>query len=114
MKTYRGVRLTDGTCRVYVEDGKSSVRLQHRSSGISHSPTGFEWGYAGSGPAELARAIVKDITGVEQPESRVYQRFKFKVIATLPTDGWRLTETEIRAVLLLIAGELEGKVDATA
>ena len=31
----------------------------------SHSPTGFSWGYAGSGPAELARAILVHALGDE-------------------------------------------------
>ena len=27
-----------------------------------HSPTGFEWGYGGSGPAQLALAILTTVT----------------------------------------------------
>ena len=105
MKVYVGERQTDGSCRVYIEQPDTTrVRLRHRSSG-GHSPTGFEWGYGGSGPAELARALVKDVTGVEEPEARVYQRFKFRVVGGLPQDGWRLTEAEIRAALEAIAAE---------
>lgn len=29
----------------------------------NHSPDGFEWGYAGSGPSQLALAILLDFTG---------------------------------------------------
>lgn len=54
-----------------------------------HSPDGFEWGYAGSGPAELALAILAYVTGegekmAERPD--LYQRFKFDVIAVWPKD----------------------------
>ncbi len=46
----------------------------------NHSPDGFNWGYSGSGPAQLALAIVLKLTG--KPDS--YQDFKFKFIAGLP------------------------------
>lgn len=46
----------------------------------NHSPDGFNWGYAGSGPAQLALAIVLKITGKQDG----YQDFKFKTIAALP------------------------------
>lgn len=35
-------------------------RLHHRTGTHSHSPTGFGWGYTGSGPAETAHAILTD------------------------------------------------------
>jgi len=46
-----------------------------------HSPTGFAWGYGGSGPAQLALAILLN-EGLEQDKAlQLYQRFKFAVIA---------------------------------
>ena len=43
---------------------------------VRHSPTGFEWGYAGSGPAELARCILLDVLGTESPLAELlYQKF---------------------------------------
>lgn len=30
---------------------------------VKHSPTGFAWGYTGSGPADLARCILVDVLG---------------------------------------------------
>lgn len=105
MKTYIGVRHTaPNRCVVYVEEpngnGTTDRRvLEHRRNHRSHSPTGFAWGYGGSGPAELAHAIVKDITGDPNPHPAVYQQFKFDVIAGLPDAGWRLTETEVRAAV---------------
>ena len=43
----------------------------------NHSPNGFNWGYGGSGPAQLALAIVLKLTG----KSDNYQDFKWDVIA---------------------------------
>ena len=49
----------------------------------NHSPTGFAWGYGGSGPAQLALAILLELTDKQTALSN-YQRFKWKEIATLP------------------------------
>jgi len=46
----------------------------------NHSPDGFSWGYGGSGPAQLALAVMLEIKG----EAFGYQDFKWKEIATLP------------------------------
>lgn len=46
----------------------------------NHSPDGFNWGYGGSGPAQLALAIMLKLTG----KADGYQDFKFRIIATLP------------------------------
>lgn len=48
----------------------------------NHSPTGFCWGYGGSGPAQLALAVLLDITDEETALSN-YQDFKRDVIAGL-------------------------------
>jgi len=48
----------------------------------NHSPDGFNWGYGGSGPAQLALAIVLAITG----KADGHQKFKWEVIAALPQD----------------------------
>lgn len=49
----------------------------------NHSPTGFSWGYGGSGPAQLALAILLDFTNDEMLAQNLYQDFKFKCIATI-------------------------------
>ena len=46
----------------------------------NHSPDGFNWGYGGSGPAQLALAIMLEITG----KAADYQAFKWHVISQLP------------------------------
>lgn len=62
------------------DDAPRPVELLHR--GV-HSPEGFEWGYAGSGPADLAYSILLTEIG-EQPTPPVYLRFRDDVIARLP------------------------------
>jgi hypothetical protein len=49
----------------------------------NHSLDGFNWGYSGSGPAQLALAIILKLTG--SPNG--YQDFKFRCIANLPIDN---------------------------
>lgn len=53
----------------------------------NHSPDGFNWGYAGSGPAQLALAICLIVIG--NPCN--YQAFKFDHIATLPQGDFDVT-----------------------
>jgi hypothetical protein len=49
----------------------------------SHSPSGFAWGYGGSGPAQLALAILLKYLPVKDA-LELYQGFKSAAIATLP------------------------------
>lgn len=49
----------------------------------NHSPTGFVWGYGGSGPAQLALAILLCLADRDTAE-RFYQAFKWECIAPLP------------------------------
>jgi len=99
MKTYIGERHGDSALtRVLVDDGTVRAPLGHD---VKHSPTGFEWGYAGSGPSELARCILIDyLEGAGQKEEMDwveanYQAFKFDVVAGLPKEGFELTEQQV-------------------
>jgi hypothetical protein len=71
----------------------------------NHSPTGFEWGYGGSGPAQLALAILADALGDDKAALRLHQRYKFMVIGALPRDKpWLITHKQvIRAVEEIIS-----------
>lgn len=46
----------------------------------NHSPDGFNWGYGGSGPSQLALAIILELTG----RADGYQKFKWDIIAGIP------------------------------
>jgi hypothetical protein len=61
---------------------------------VLHSPTGMEWGYGGSGPADLALNILAPIVGHERA-IRLYGKFKFDIVATLPRSGGTITSTQI-------------------
>lgn len=68
-----------------------------------HSPDGFEWGYCGSGPAQLALALLCCCFGRETALAW-YQAVKVALVASLPLEGWRLDEEQLRQVLALVAG----------
>ena len=51
---------------------------------MNHSPDGFAWGYGGSGPAQLALAVLLAAGMPEQRALELYQVFKADVIAVLP------------------------------
>lgn len=92
-----------GPIRVWVErrddDGGTWRRvglLKHR---LRHSPDGFQIGYGGSGPADLARSILWDVLDSE-PEPIVYHAFKFDVIAKLTGgESFVIYESDVRAWL---------------
>ena len=48
---------TEYGCAVDVEDDDEVYCLNPRHDSGNHSPTGLEWGYSGSGPAQLALAL---------------------------------------------------------
>ena len=65
----------------------------------NHSPDGFNWGYLGSGPAQLALAILLEVTNDEAKALAHYQDFKFQLIAaiTSQTTNWEIEEQKIIA-----------------
>lgn len=94
MKRYEGRRTWRGV-EVTVNGRPLNPRLDLRN----HSPTGFEWGYCGSGPAQLALAILADHLADDEQALDFYQRFKWELIAELPKRGWTLTSLEINQAL---------------
>jgi len=72
---------------------------QYSQSIQNHSPDGFNWGYGGSGPAQLALAIMlhllKDLEHGERLAQVLYQRFKWDYIATWPSNNIRITIEDI-------------------
>ncbi|MBP7652565.1 hypothetical protein KA977_04030 [Candidatus Dependentiae bacterium] len=48
----------------------------------SHSPTGMNYGYCGSGPSDAALSILKMLLK-KKPAAILYQQFKFDFIAAL-------------------------------
>jgi len=74
------------------------VNIPHRF--VKHSPAGFEWGYAGSGPADLAlNALAMYIGREKAEENELYQEFKREFIATMPAEGGVIKREQILAWL---------------
>jgi len=99
MKIYSGFRNHNGRCivRIWHGNGPPGRTLPMRRDLFNHSPTGFEWGYSGSGPAQLALALLADVLGDDDLAIHLHQDFKRACIARLErNDRWRMTEQEIR------------------
>lgn len=118
-RAYIGVRGEDadvGGCRVEVREPDGSRRaLRHVEY---HSPTGYEWGYGGAGPADLALSILADALG-EQPSRsdlrhgrarcwQLHQAFKWEIVAGLPRGGWVLPASRVSEWLQQHEGERGG------
>lgn len=54
---------------------------------MNHSPTGFAWNYGGSGPSQLALALLLEATDKDTAVKK-YQNFKWEVIAKLPAEDF--------------------------
>lgn len=106
MKTYYGTKRSGGRDVTVIDDGGGRP-LRHVNR---HSPDGFEWGYSGSGPADLALSILADHLA-EDPIGRSqwapplecelrYQHFKVDYVSAWgPT--WEITGDEIECWLEL-------------
>lgn len=94
-KAYVGERVRGRavvTVHVLTSAGVTSYPLPHL---VRHSPDGFNWGYAGSGPAELARSLLIDYLGAA-PAPRLYQAFKERFISRLNQEAaWQIDDTTI-------------------
>jgi hypothetical protein len=113
---YYGISEGVGHDRVWVRRHGQTQPLTHYKR---KSPSGFSWGYAGSGPSELARCMLAEFLGLtpiaeEAPkrwnarpgdipeiDGGLYQEFKFAFIAGLPQNGgsWQLEGEKIAAWL---------------
>lgn len=91
----------------YVVDADGSERpLAHV---VRHSPDGFEYGYGGSGPADLARSILIDVFGLQSAPERLpisYQAFKWQFVATADRDASSL-EISGAAIAAWVHDQLE-------
>lgn len=91
----QGTRTVEG-CRVSVVDGDGNGKLLDPRFDLErHSPAGFEWGYGGSGPAQLALAILAEITQDDQVALGLYQDFKWQLVSGIQNDEWILFEDNV-------------------
>ena len=69
-----------GPILVVDKQADSTVELNARTDLVNHSPTGFGWGYNGSGPAQTALALLADVSGDDELALKHYMRFKDQII----------------------------------
>ena len=82
--------------------------LNPRRALPNHSPTGFEWGYGGSGPAQLALAILAEHLGEDHAALRLYQDFKWVCIVQIRDANWSLSSEEIDNCLARLSEQQQG------
>lgn len=70
--------------------------LPRRYDLLSASPSGFEFGYGGSGSAQLAVAMLAHAYD-DEFACEHYQQFKREVVAELPEGGWTLRTRDLDA-----------------
>jgi hypothetical protein len=101
MKLFIGKRTKNGA-EVFI-DGEQ-LTLEPSLEVYSHSPTGFEWGYGGSGPSQLALAILLELYG-RSTALHYYQAFKYKFIVAAAQDGFVISSDDIDLWLKKEKGE---------
>jgi len=89
MKLFHGRRSASG-----VEVTVDGVPLDAHLNLRDFHAGGFEWGYEGSGPSQLALAILAEHAGA-QAALQGYRSFVRQVIAELDGDEWCLSGDDI-------------------
>ena len=74
-------------------NGDIFVNIPHTI--VRHSPDGFEWGYRGSGPSDLALNILILFTD-QCTADRLYQEFKLDFISSMPKQGGMIKSSTIQ------------------
>jgi len=105
-KVYCGQYQSAGPCRVvvrFVNEAGATVserNLSPRTDFFNHSPDGYQWSYGGSGPSQLALAILADHLDDKVAAVRLHQAFKSDRISKLPKADFEMTSDEVAAWLL--------------
>jgi hypothetical protein len=101
MKLYRGIRY-DGyngwRRKVFVDEKPLDMRTD-----LLELSNAFEWGYGGSGPSQLALALLADHFQ-NQPDGderaiALHYKFEREVIKKLPRPEWKLTSEEVERAI---------------
>lgn len=89
----------------YIDEAGEHIRqLKHV---VRHSATTMEWGYCGSGPADLAFSLLLDHFGgggiALIKTEPVYRDFERQVVSTFAFSGWKTDTANINEMLQDIA-----------
>jgi len=101
---YTGRRFADG---VEVKRDRRPLSPAASWRVRNHSPTGFEWGYGGSGPAQLALALMLDVLGDAGLAQRCYHWIMWATVSTW-SNSWRVTAGELLDLVERWRAEVEG------
>lgn len=93
---YLGTR-SSNRCMVSWHQGEYGGPLDPRLDLRGHSPDGFGWGYGGSGPAQLALALLADATHDVVWAIEHYQAYMTEVISRVEGDCWLLPRRQVIA-----------------
>ena len=92
-RTFRGKRVEDVRLvevargdRVVLLPLKPSLQIAERS------PEGFNWGYEGSGPAQLDLGVLYEVTGNVALSQEFYQLFKIDHVSQW-SEHWEMRES---------------------
>lgn len=97
MKTYVCKPGQTAPLKVMVKTENGIRPLNPRTDLMNHSPSGFNSGYTGSGPAQLALALCADAFGSVTEAMLSYQKFKFEWVALVqPEAGFEITDDFVR------------------
>ena len=107
MKIIRG-RKSGLDCVVKLDNAsyRTKLSLEKSLEIAKHSPDGFQWGYSGSGPAQLAAAILYEITDDVELSRTYYELFKHDHVSQW-NDTFEISEFEVRIWLSLVGAEIE-------
>jgi len=96
-KVYSGERTPTG-CVVTVDDGKTIKDLDPRLDLVHY--TGYDWGFSGSSPAQLALALLADCFGNDDDRALdLHQWFKNEWVAAQDKSTWTITSDEILRIV---------------
>ena len=97
---FRGERIPHPDFRVQVfitKDGVEKPFSPERSQRLmNHNADGFDWGFIGSGPSQLALALLLEVTDNDEVALSYYHDFSRSVVSCLPLKRWTLTADAIR------------------
>lgn len=90
MIIYRGIRHGTGSwsCEILFRENQVGSHWSSLPHVVLHSPDGFEWGYAGSGPADTALSILAHALG-EHPKPHELRQGHFDI----PDSAWEKADS---------------------
>ena len=107
MKIFKGKKTPDG-CIVELDNEGYTTQLSLEKSlqVVDHSPDGYQCGYSGSGTAQLAAAILNEVTDDPELTRTYYQLFKFDHVAKWEGLTFEISEDEVLTWLRAILSDL--------